>query len=344
MRFLAFATALLLGTALSTSIEIDQKSLSKLAKQAYEHTFTTKHPQFYEQKHQKCSRRNARIRRNYSHLSPAAQKHYTSSILCLQSLPARTPSNISNGTKSRYDDFIATHIQQTLTIHYTASFLSWHRYYIYAFETALREECGFGGDLPYWDWSETARTGLLHSKLFDGSATSLGGNGAALPGPPQEDIMLGAAQGLPPIYLPSGSGGGCVTSGPFANMTVNLGPVSLDLPGGKVGGPPSGNPLDWNPRCLKRDLVDAINRRYANASSMLNLITRSKTVGDFQLTMQGVPGSGDIGVHGGGHYSLGGDPGRDVFVSPGDPAFWTHHGGIDRMWYVVSLNCVYMVC
>lgn len=123
-----------------------------------------------------------------------------------------------------------------------------------------------------------------------------------------------------------------MTSGPFKNMSVNLGPVTLDLPGGKVDAPPTGNPLDWNPRCLKRDLVDDVNRRFANASSMLRLISQSKNIAEFQLTMQGAPGTGDIGVHGGGHYSLGGDPGRDVFVSPGDPAFWTHHGGIDRAW------------
>lgn len=31
---------------------------------------------------------------------------------------------------------------------------------------------------------------------------------------------------------------------------------------------------------------------------------------------------------------MGGDPGRDVFVSPGDPAFWHHHGMIDRVWWI----------
>ena len=27
-----------------------------------------------------------------------------------------------------------------------------------------------------------------------------------------------------------------------------------------------------------------------------------------------------------------GDPGGDLFTSPGDPAFWVHHGQMDRMW------------
>ena len=83
-------------------------------------------------------------------------------------------------------------------------------------------------------------------------------------------------------------------NGPFANMSVNLGPVALDLPGGVSEGPPSGNPLDWNPRCLKRDLVDEVNRRFANASSVLGLLSESENVYDFQMRMQGVPGSGDV--------------------------------------------------
>jgi len=36
---------------------------------------------------------------------------------------------------------------------------------------------------------------------------------------------------------------------------------------------------------------------------------------------------------------MGGDPGRDLFVSPGDPLFYLHHGMIDRTWWIwQSLN------
>lgn len=40
-----------------------------------------------------------------------------------------------------------------------------------------------------------------------------------------------------------------------------------------------------------------------------------------------------MGVHGGGHFAIGGDPGRDVYTSPGDPFFWSHHANIDRVWW-----------
>ena len=40
----------------------------------------------------------------------------------------------------------------------------------------------------------------------------------------------------------------------------------------------------------------------------------------------------EIGPHGGIHYVIGGDPGGDLFTSPADPAFWVHHGQMNRLW------------
>lgn len=68
---------------------------------------------------------------------------------CLANTPARTPAAIAAGAKSRYDDFVVTHIIQSLTNHGTANFLSWHRYYLLAFEDILRDECGLTGYQPY---------------------------------------------------------------------------------------------------------------------------------------------------------------------------------------------------
>lgn len=49
--------------------------------------------------------------------------------------------------------------------------------------------------------------------------------------------------------------------------------------------------------------------------------------------MQGDFPSGFLGVHTAGHYTVGGDPGGDLFVSPGDPFFFLHHAMIDRTWW-----------
>lgn len=81
-------------------------------------------------------------------LSSAERKAYTKAVLCLQSKPAKTPASVAPGAKTRYDDFVATHINQTLSIHYTGNFLSWHRYYTWVYEEALRTECGYTGTQP----------------------------------------------------------------------------------------------------------------------------------------------------------------------------------------------------
>jgi len=41
-----------------------------------------------------------------------------------------------------------------LQIHFTGHFLPWHRSFTHRFERALREECGFKGGQPYWDWTK----------------------------------------------------------------------------------------------------------------------------------------------------------------------------------------------
>lgn len=127
----------------------------------------------------------------------------------------------------------------------------------------------------------------------------MSGNGKPIPN--QGTVVIGG-NGLPEILVPAGSGGGCVQSGPFKDMKVNLGPVSLTVPGNITAS--NGNGLSYNPRCLKRDLTDYINKKWANASSIISLILQNQDVNSFQMTMQGVPGSGQIGVHGGGKFLL----------------------------------------
>ncbi|KAH9871792.1 hypothetical protein J1614_006049 [Plenodomus biglobosus] len=279
-----------------------------------------------------CNIFNVAVRREWGSLSKRERKAYIDAVLCLQSKPTKTPPSLIPGARSRFDDWVGTHVNQTMTIHYTGTFLAWHRYFVWQYEQALRNECGYKGYQPYWNWAKTAESGLEKSPILDGSATSMSGNGEFIPG--GGNVILGG-NGLPEILIPAGSGGGCVKSGPFKDMKVNLGPVSLGLTNGTTAS--NGDGLSYNPRCLKRDLTDYVNKRWANASGIASLILQNHDIESFQMTMQGVPGSGNIGVHGGGHYSMGGDPGRDLFTSPGDPLFYLHHGMIDRVWWIWQL-------
>ncbi|KAH7311288.1 hypothetical protein B0I35DRAFT_437840 [Stachybotrys elegans] len=263
------------------------------------------------------------FRREYGSLSQAERLDYVNAVICLQNKPARTPSSVAPGAKSRFDDFVATHINQTRAIHFTGNFLPWHRWFVYQYEKALRDECGYQGYQPYWDWPKYASSPET-SPIFNGDPYSLGGNGEFVP---HNGPVIPPSGDLPPVMLPPGNGGGFVTTGPFANMTVNLGPV-IPLEGttpGTLGG------LGWNPRGLKRDIGPLLTTRYANYTAILNLL-RAPTLGQYRILSEGVPSTIEIGPHGAGHWTIGGDPGADVFTSPGDPAFWVHHGMIDRMW------------
>ncbi|KAL2130634.1 hypothetical protein VTI74DRAFT_6135 [Chaetomium olivicolor] len=273
----------------------------------------------------RCTVGNLVFRREYGSLSKKERLAYINAVKCLQRLPARTPAEVAPGAKSRFDDFVVTHIQQTLSIHYSGIFQPWHRWFVYQYEKALRDECGYTGYQPYWDWPLYARA-PQDSPLFNGDDYSLGGNGEYIPhdGPV---ITPPPGVGGDAIPLPAGLGGGFVTTGPFANMTVNLGPVGglADTAPGPLGG------LGYNPRGLKRDIGPAMNMRYANYTTILKLLTQPD-IDKFRTVSEGVPYTVEIGPHGGVHYTIGGDPGGDLFTSPADPAFWVHHAQMDRMW------------
>lgn len=101
----------------------------------------------------------------------------------------------------------------------------------------------------------------------------------------------------------------------------------------------NGDGLSDNPRCWRRDLNNYVNRAFGNATSVLNTLVEPKDVVEFQNKLQGSePGSGDLGIHGAGHYAIGGDPADDPYTSPGDPVFYLHHSMIDRIWWMWQMQ------
>jgi tyrosinase len=92
--------------------------------------------------------------------------------------------------------------------------------------------------------------------------------------------------------------------------------------------------FEYNPRCAKRDLTVAASSvfTYTNLYN-LTLGPASTNIETFQNEFQGRFNQGFLGMHGAGHYAIGGDAG-DVFSSPNDPAFWLHHSMLDRVWWI----------
>lgn len=243
--------------------------------------------------------------------------------------------------RRRYDDFIAAHINQTFTIHLTGNFLGWHRLYVWAYERALREECGYKGYQPYYNWPMWAED-PMKSPIFDGSDTSISGNGE-YSCPEQKGFGI-PTNDAPLIFIPRGEGGGCLKDGPFKDFGMNLGPVFT----GSNCAPP--NPmsnlsdpdqarlfgLGYNPRCISRDISPWTTRQWSNDQQVVSLL-ECKTIFCFWANMQGgLPSFANnyMGVHTAGHFTIGGDGGSDFAASPSDPYFFLHHAQIDRVWWM----------
>ncbi|GKT52465.1 tyrosine--tRNA ligase, cytoplasmic [Colletotrichum spaethianum] len=158
-------------------------------------------------KRSSCNIFNARYRRDWESFSSEEKKNYINAVQCMLTSPSKSDPEFAPGARNRYDDFVAVHINQTTQIHGTGNFLTWHRYFVWAYEEALRNECGYKGAQPYWNWLKN-QDDLTKSSVFDGSDTSLSGDGTYLK-------HNGSVSGAGAIFLPSGKGGGCVSTGPF---------------------------------------------------------------------------------------------------------------------------------
>jgi tyrosinase len=262
------------------------------------------------------------VRKEFRDMSNEERKSFTDAATCLMNTPPtrmrRDQAAEYPGVKSRHDEYVATHINMTMIIHATADFLAWHRHFIHHYEQDLKNLCGYTGVLPYWNWAKDA-SAPQDSPLFTGDEYSMGANGKYIPN--RSDTYL-YTQG---VNMPPGTGGGCIESGPFSSITLNLGP--LDLPNAQN----VNSDYQYNPRCLSRDFNSFFTSRYNTFSNVTDLVLESIYLEDFQARMQGYYPGDAFGVHGGGHWGMGGAA-ADFHSSPADPLFFLHHGMIDNIW------------
>lgn len=116
-------------------------------------------------------------------------------------------------------------------------------------------------------------------------------------------------------------------------MTAYFGPISPT-----VSPEPHPNPqkdgLGSNPRCVKRDISAYLMSNFGTTAHQVSLTTEYTNITAWQDALQSKTREGEPGLHGVGHFTFTGDPGGDFYTSPNDPAFWVHHGMIDRLWTV----------
>ncbi|EJD48472.1 tyrosinase central domain protein [Auricularia subglabra TFB-10046 SS5] len=263
-----------------------------------------------------CPTHAFKVRKEWGELNRQDRKHYIDAVLCMQKLPSQLDHALYNST-TRYEDFVVVHMNLTRYIHHNALFLPWHRGFISLFERALAKECGYKGTLPYWDWVKNAKN-ISASPLFDGSPYSFSGQG--IPVPPEDKIPSCNAGSL---VCPPGTGGGCVTDGPFKNYVWGYLPASQN----PTNTPEPGLPADifaYEPRCFTRDLNQYIADHYQTAAQMRSLLAK-KTIAEFQDALD------SEGLHLAGHEVTGGANGN-IYVSVQEPTFFLHHAMVDRVW------------
>ncbi|KII84662.1 hypothetical protein PLICRDRAFT_117591 [Plicaturopsis crispa FD-325 SS-3] len=135
------------------------------------------------------------VRKNWNTLSKPEKTDFLNSIKCLAKLPHNpalkttfNPEGLPkrNESGSFYDDIIFMHMDISPPMHTQGLFLPWHRWYINAFEGALKDKCGFKGTLPYWDWTKDAAD-FEHASVYmdDDEESGFGGWGD-----PKQDFQI----------------------------------------------------------------------------------------------------------------------------------------------------------
>ncbi|KAI6355905.1 hypothetical protein MCOR25_008061 [Pyricularia grisea] len=223
------------------------------------------------------------------------QKAYLDAVLSLKTKPSKIGLN-----STLYDDFGNVHYHLNKWIHGGPSFLPWHRYFSYVYLKTLRDECGYTGPGPYWDWT-LDNTALLKSPVMS-SDLGFGGDGST-------------------NRTETSANGGvlkCVDSGPFAQLRpewLQINPTTM-LGGG---------------HCLYRGMPEVSEPdAFAAMSKVISpeYIDEMQTTGnwsEYRYLLEGGP-------HGTIHASLGGE--MNPTTSPNEPLFFLHHPQIDRLWWL----------
>ncbi|KAJ0164506.1 hypothetical protein CTA2_835 [Colletotrichum tanaceti] len=302
-------------------------ALAKLNLRALKNARAMNTPQTHLGDNNPCQGAFVPMRKEWRSLPPPERKDFIAAVQCLMREPTLSDPKRAPMAKSLYDDFLAVHYGSFKNTHFTASFFAWHRYYIATFEQRLRAQCA----LPYWEWGLDINNPAA-SPVFDGSETSLGSDGEFIP---HDGLQLRQPFTKNIITLKPGSGGGCLKEGPFKDMRVHIGPSALAQYGTDKPFNVS-SPLEDLPRCLKRDLNKDVAARFNSFRNTTLLILQQTTIKNFASLLQGddrfFPDT--LGVYGGGRLIIGGDPGADPVIAPGDPAFWLHLAQVDRVYWI----------
>ncbi|KNZ44056.1 uncharacterized protein VP01_953g4 [Puccinia sorghi] len=252
------------------------------------------------------------VRKEWRNMDRQSQMSYISAVKCLLS----KPSTLQPGSDRRlYDDFVYVHDRSRNRIHWTASFLPWHRHFIHLQEKALNE-CRYNGGLPRWDWTLDSGNFTSAPVWSSDSETGFGGTGDADTG------------------SPNGLGGGSVVDGAFANLRLRY-PDQHVLERG------FNSPSQFNQRGR------TFGSQYYDDTAM-SVLHSSQDFLNFRVAIEGTnPSSRGVsspGPHGTIHTIIGGVSfrlmlqfllGDDILINffvKIDRIFFLHHSNVDWHW------------
>ncbi|KAF2014063.1 Di-copper centre-containing protein [Aaosphaeria arxii CBS 175.79] len=292
-----------------------------------------------------CSSKNALIRRSWSRISDDDRKDYLSAIGCINRRLQNTihdegPTIHTDALRFRIDDFVLVHTEWSYLSLFSGTYFHWHRWFLHLYETALRDECGYTGTLPYWDFSEYADD-ITTDPIFSGDSVSMGGNGAA-----KSHGWVRVNYFDEKFMVPPGDGGGCVST-PLENYTARLGlPLVYDTDTAKTTDHPwptydaagyvaivKNNGYDWNDRCITRDLSPWIGQLLEASRIEYDL-----SCPDFECLMNRINGLEPAyryiqNLVNTARFAVGGLQ-LDPLTAPNDPIFWLIQSNIDRLFSV----------
>lgn len=83
-----------------------------------------------------------------SDLSVEQREEYVAAVKCLMKKPPKADKIRFPGALSRFDDFVAYHMTHAMQLHDNYHLFGSHKYFVWLYEQALRNECGYTGYQP----------------------------------------------------------------------------------------------------------------------------------------------------------------------------------------------------
>ncbi|CUA78326.1 hypothetical protein RSOLAG22IIIB_13082 [Rhizoctonia solani] len=239
-------------------------------------------------------------------LNRAEKKAFIDALKCLQRPPedGKATSTIAltgatpdippyNSSASYFDDFVYAHIDSNIMDHFNALFLPWHRWLLHTFHETLKEQCGYQGVMPYWDWSLDVAN-MTASPVYDSDPeVGFGTFGAPL----TDGAFKDSYRAYPTPHVVNRTH----TDYPFRTDALPFSFTQRELPASEVLAPAN---------------IDRIV--YGSVGNYT----------DFGYEIDGVKAQGP---HNAGHLMMPGDMSNPLW-SPNDPLFYLHHANLDRIW------------